>query len=88
LRLRAGWPIRRCWRASGSDLPILIASGDADPLAGGGALVRLLEQRYRDAGLADVTVTLYPAARHEILNETNRVEVTADILAWLRSHAA
>ena len=71
-----------------SDLPILIASGDADPLAGGGALVRLLEQRYRDAGLADVTVTLYPAARHEILNETNRVEVTADILAWLRSHAA
>jgi len=71
-----------------SDLPILIASGDADPLAGGGALVRLLEQRYRDAGLADVTVTLYPAARHEILNETNRVDVTADILAWLRSHAA
>ena len=28
-------------------------------------------QRYRDAGLADVTVTLYPAARHEILNEIN-----------------
>jgi alpha-beta hydrolase superfamily lysophospholipase len=71
-----------------SDLPILIASGDADPLAGGGALVRLLGQRYRDAGVADVTVTLYPAARHEILNETNRVEVTADILDWLRSHAA
>jgi alpha-beta hydrolase superfamily lysophospholipase len=47
-----------------------------------------LGQRYRDAGVADVTVTLYPAARHEILNETNRVEVTADILAWLRSHAA
>ncbi len=69
------------------DLPILIASGDADPLAGGGALVQLLGQRYRDAGVADVTVRLYPAARHEILNETNRDEVTADIVAWLRAQA-
>ena len=69
-------------------LPILIASGDADPLAGGGALVQLLGQRYRDAGLADVTVTLYPAARHEILNESNRDQVTADIVAWLRARAA
>lgn len=69
-------------------LPILIASGDADPLAGGGALVQLLGQRYRDAGLSDVTVALYPAARHEILNESNREQVTADIVAWLRAHAA
>jgi len=70
------------------DLPLLIASGDADPLAGGGALIELLGQRYRDAGMADVTVKLYPAARHEILNETNRDEVTADIVAWLRARAA
>jgi len=69
------------------DLPVLIASGDADPLAGGGALIELLGQRYRDAGLADVTVKLYPGGRHEILNETNRDEVTADIVAWLRAHA-
>jgi alpha-beta hydrolase superfamily lysophospholipase len=71
-----------------SDLPILIASGDADPLAGGGALLQLLGQRYRDAGLKDVTVTLYPAARHEILNETVRDQVTDDIVAWLRARAA
>ncbi|AVS89615.1 alpha/beta hydrolase [Paracidovorax avenae] len=71
-----------------SDLPILIASGDADPLAGGGERLEILGQRYRDAGIADVTVKLYPAGRHEILNETNRDEVTADIVAWLRAHAA
>jgi alpha-beta hydrolase superfamily lysophospholipase len=41
-------------------------------------------QRYRDAGVADVTVKLYPAARHEILNETNRDEVTGDVVGWLR----
>ncbi|MGE4155427.1 MAG: alpha/beta fold hydrolase [Hydrogenophaga sp.] len=70
------------------DLPLLIASGDADPLAGGGSLIQLLGQRYRDAGIADVTVKLYPAARHEILNETIRDEVTADMVAWLHAHAA
>lgn len=47
----------------------------------------MLGQRYRDAGLADVTVTLYPGARPEILNETHRDEVTADIVAWLRARA-
>ncbi|MFP5486928.1 MAG: alpha/beta fold hydrolase [Acidimicrobiia bacterium] len=69
-----------------SDLPILIASGSDDPLAAGGDLVQLLGQRYRDAGLADVTVTVYPGGRHEILNETNRDEVTADVVAWLAAH--
>ena len=67
-----------------SDLPILIASGDADPLAAGGVLLEQLGQRYRDAGVADVTVKLYPAARHEILNETNRDEVMGDVVGWLR----
>ena len=65
------------------DLPILIVSGDADPLAAGGAALQLVGQRYRDAGVRDVTVKLYPQARHELLNETNRDEVTADILTFL-----
>jgi alpha-beta hydrolase superfamily lysophospholipase len=71
-----------------SDLPLLIASGSDDPLAGGGQLVELLGQRYRDAGLDDVTVTVYPGARHEIFNETNRDEVTADVIGWLTAHAS
>lgn len=70
-----------------SDLPVLVVSGDADPLAGGGALVELLGQRYREAGLTDVTVTLYPGARHEIFNETNRDAITADVIAWLTAHS-
>ncbi len=67
-----------------ADLPILVTSGEADPLAGGGALIELVGSRYRDAGVQDVTVKLYPEARHEIFNETNRDEVTADVIAWLR----
>ena len=66
-----------------SGLPLLVVSGSEDPLAGGGQLVEVLGQRYRDAGLVDVTVKLYDGARHEILNETNRDEVTSDVVAWL-----
>ncbi|MFD1722055.1 alpha/beta fold hydrolase [Amnibacterium endophyticum] len=65
------------------DLPVLLMSGTDDPLAGGGDLVRLVAQRYRDAGLTDVEVDLYPGARHEVFNETNREDVTADLLGWL-----
>ncbi|HHU10920.1 MAG TPA: alpha/beta hydrolase [Intrasporangiaceae bacterium] len=70
------------------DLPILIISGDADPLAGGGQLIELLGQRYRDAGVRDVTVRLYPQARHEVFNETNRDEVVGDVLDWLGAHTS
>ena len=52
------------------------------PLAGGGALIELVGERYRDAGVRDVEVNLYPQARHEILNETHRDEVTADLLGF------
>ncbi len=80
------------WDVPDEVIPSLFAPAPrlADPalLAGGGALVQLLGQRYREAGIADVTVTLYPAARHEILNETNRDSITADIVAWLRAHVA
>lgn len=71
-----------------SDLPLLIVSGDADPLAGGGQLIELLGQRYRDAGLADVTVRLYPQARHEVFNETNRAEVIGGVVDWIGAHTA
>ena len=68
------------------DLAVLVASGQDDPLSGGGALVELLAQRYRDAGLTDVTLLVYPDARHEIFNETNRDEVTAAVVDWLSRH--
>lgn len=66
-----------------SDLPILLVSGSDDPLAGGGAAVETVAQRYLDAGVSDVVVRIYPRARHELLNETNRDEVTADVMAFL-----
>jgi alpha-beta hydrolase superfamily lysophospholipase len=66
-----------------SDLPLYIAVGEADPVNGGLALLTPLADRYRAAGLTDVTVRTYPDARHEILNETNRGEITAELIDWI-----
>ncbi|MBM6401996.1 alpha/beta hydrolase [Phycicoccus sonneratiae] len=68
------------------DLPVLLVSGDKDPVGDGGKGPRAVAQQYRDAGLTDVTCTLYPDARHELFNETNRDEVTADVVRWLDAH--
>src|SRR3954464_973397 len=64
-------------------LPVWIAVGEHDPVNGQLALVDPLVQRLTDAGLSDVTLVVYPEARHEVFNETNRDEVVADLLAWL-----
>ena len=72
-------------RAIRSDLPLLMISGSADPLAGGLALVELVAQRYRDAGLTAVATKWYTDARHELFNETNRDTVTQDLIDWLAS---
>ncbi len=53
-----------------------------DPAGGMGANVRELESRLRAGGL-DVTSLYYAGARRELLNETNRVRVTADVVSWL-----
>jgi alpha-beta hydrolase superfamily lysophospholipase len=66
-----------------SDLPISITVGDQDPVNGQLALVHALVERYRVAGVQDVELHTYPGARHEVLNETNRDEVEADLLHWL-----
>lgn len=66
-----------------SDLPLYLAVGESDPVNGGLSLLTPLTERYKSAGLGDVVVRTYPGARHEILNETNRAEVIADLSAWL-----
>lgn len=66
-------------------LPVLIQIGSDDPF-GGPRSVELLAAAYRRQGLTDVTVTVYPDARHEVYNETNRDEVIAELVSWLDAH--
>lgn len=66
-----------------SDLPLYIAVGEDDPVNGQLMLFNVLAGRYRGAGVTDLTLNSYPGARHEILNETNRDEVVADLAEWV-----
>ena len=66
-----------------TDLPLYVMVGGSDPLNDGARLSDLQVQRYRDAGLTDVTYRVYLNARHEILNEINRDEVENELLAWI-----
>ncbi len=65
------------------ELPVLLFSGERDPVGRNTAAVNELAARYRALGLRDLTVKFYPGARHETLNETNRDEVQRDVIVWL-----
>ena len=68
------------------DLPLILMSGDADPVGGRGVQVAKVYSLLVRAGCKDVAYKFYPGARHEILNETNRADVYKDILDWLFAH--
>lgn len=70
------------------DLPIYVFVGDKDPISDDLKLLEPLIERYRAAGLEDLRVKVYPGGRHEMLNETNRAEVVADLARWLERVAA
>jgi alpha-beta hydrolase superfamily lysophospholipase len=67
------------------DLPVYIVAGSEDPVSEKTKGLDQLLRAYSRAGLTDVTHRFYAGARHEVFNETNRDEVMADLLSWLRS---
>lgn len=67
-------------------LPLLFTSGEDDPVGACGKGVRKIYERYRSAGIQDVSLRLYAGDRHEILNETDRAQVYQDLLEWLEKH--
>ncbi|MDR2096529.1 MAG: lysophospholipase [Treponema sp.] len=66
-----------------SSLPIYVISGSADPVGAMGRSPTRLVNIYRSLGIGDLEFVLYPDARHEPLNETNREEVRENILSWI-----
>lgn len=66
--------------------PVYFFSGEQDPVGSMGKGVKKVAGLFRRAGCRDVTVKLYSGGRHEMLHETNRQEVLADLLSWLEGH--
>ena len=70
------------------DLPIYIFAGDKDPINHNLEWLKPVAERYRAAGIANVTEKYYAEGRHEMLNETNRDEVMRDLVSWLKETIA
>lgn len=66
-------------------LPFYVFAGDADPINQNLTFLHELIGRYRKAGIQRIDTDFYEGARHEVLNETNRDIVVANLLAWLRT---
>lgn len=66
-------------------LPIFVFSGSEDPVGENTKGVKRLLAAYHRHGFSRVTHKFYIGGRHEMLNETNRDEVTTDIIAWANS---
>lgn len=66
-----------------ADLPLFLVAGADDPVGNFGKSVKQVYEGYRECGIKDVSMKLYENDRHEILNETDREIVFADILAWM-----
>ncbi|MDO6681000.1 MULTISPECIES: alpha/beta fold hydrolase [unclassified Oceanobacter] len=67
-------------------LPVLLLSGDQDPVGQYGRGIRALDHALHRSGHDQISTLLYPGGRHEMLNETNAGQVQSDLLAWLQNH--
>jgi alpha-beta hydrolase superfamily lysophospholipase len=66
-----------------SDLPIYTFSGSEDPVGQQLDGVKIQIDRYRQAGIRNISHDFYSGGRHEMLNEINREEVIANLLRWI-----
>ena len=64
------------------ELPLLFVAGADDPVGAYGRNVRKVYEKYREAGLKNVSLKLYDGCRHEILNESIRGQVYKDLYGW------
>ncbi len=69
-------------------LPVFLLCGEFDTVGGCGEGVRLTAEAFTKAGLRRPDVRVFPGARHEILNETNRDEVFGVVRDWLEDRLA
>ncbi|MCR9212083.1 MAG: alpha/beta hydrolase [Proteobacteria bacterium] len=63
-------------------MPLHLFSGTDDPVGEKTKGVKRLLDLYKSHGFTQVTHKFFDGGRHELLNETNRDEVTADFIAW------
>ena len=69
-----------------ASLPLLVISGDADPLGGYGQGIPKVCEGLRRAGVRDVEMRLFETGRHELLNEPERERIMETVYDWIQKH--
>lgn len=71
------------WQMKNPNLPVLFVAGQDDPVIGGPSRFQKTVQDLKDKGYKNTRSILYPHMRHEILNETGRMDVYRDLLRFI-----
>ena len=71
-------------RKMNMDIPVIFVSGDRDPVGGLGKGVCRACEKFKAAGVKDLSMKLYEGDRHEILNEIDREMVYNDLYEWMQ----
>ena len=69
-----------------SELPVMVVSGEEDPVGAYGDGVRKTVKALEAAGMKRLSLKLYPTDRHEVLNELDRDKVMGDIACWINEN--
>lgn len=69
-----------------TSIPILLISGQDDPVGDGGKGVQEISRRMKKSGMENVTVKLFPGARHDLLHEEkNGADTSRKFIAeWIK----
>ena len=65
------------------NVPILLISGNNDPVGESGKGVKRTYDSLKKAGVENVAMKLYPGLRHDILREKEKMDVFGDIYKWM-----
>jgi len=68
------------------DFPLLLLTGEKDPVGGYSSQLIALQKKYNSLGFTTTSLTIYAEDRHELLNELNSEEVYQDIFNFLHTH--
>ncbi|MBR5637464.1 MAG: alpha/beta fold hydrolase [Pseudobutyrivibrio sp.] len=69
-----------------TSMPLLVVSGDSDPVGNLGEGTTQVAEAFKRAGIKDVALKLYKGDRHEILHEMDKEQVFEDLYQWLEAH--
>lgn len=78
--------IKRNINKTRKTLPVHFFAGDKDPVGGYAKQVIKLHKTFQSLGFSNTALTIYPEARHELLNELNAEEVMQDAITFFHKH--